>query len=162
MIWRVTALSRLIDRRVRELGLSNRGVVERSQGCPVGRISTGTIGQYRSGTHPVNPGDRILRVLSWTLDLPLPDLQRAAGTKESLGAWKPPPEADRMTARQRKLVEEIIVEFTSQDTDPGSTYLGTLGAGEMPTRKEPGEDLRPPDPDRNDQDDPEDASSSPG
>lgn len=104
----VTALSRLIDTKIREMGVRNQDVAERSKDCPQGAISTAVVAKYRTGRHPAEPTDRILRVLSWTLDIPLPELQRAGGVPESLGDWTPPPEAHQMGKRERAVIEELI------------------------------------------------------
>lgn len=104
----MTALSRLLDARAEELKLSNRRISELSEQCPNGTISQGAAGQYRRGRHPAMPSDRILRVLSWVLGIPLPSLQRAAGVPESREDWVPPPEAHQMTRAHREIVETLI------------------------------------------------------
>lgn len=99
-----------------ELELTNRRVAELSEQCPNGTISQGAVGQYRTGRHPDVPSDRILRVLSWTLRIPLRELQRAAGVRESLEDWVPPPEAHQMDREQRAAVEAIIKLLVAADS----------------------------------------------
>lgn len=101
---RPTELSRLIDVRVRDLDLSSRQVSERSNGD----ISPAAVANYRRGIHPATPTDRILRALSLALGIPLRQLQRAAGVKESVGEWAPPPEAHQLDRKQRRVVEAMI------------------------------------------------------
>lgn len=129
----MTALSRLVDARAEKLGLSNRRISELSEQCPNGTISQGATGQYRRGRHPDVPSDRLLRVLSWTLRIPLRDLQRAAGVRESLEDWVPPPEAHQMDQRMRDAVEAIIKLLVAADQGVNSvSYVGTRDIAEDP------------------------------
>ena len=127
----VTALSRLIEGRVKERGLSNRDIARLSEKCPsaIGTISAAAAALYRSGKHPEIPSDRLLRVLSWVLEIPMQELQHAAGIKESLGQWVPPPEAHRMTRRQRAVIGEVIKLLVASSENSGDdenvTYEGT-------------------------------------
>lgn len=101
---RPTELSRLIDTTCRDLDLSSRQVAERSNGD----ISPAAVANYRRGIHSAAPTDRILRGLSLALGIPLRQLQRAAGVKESVGQWAPPPEAHQLDRKQRRMVEAMI------------------------------------------------------
>lgn len=125
----MTALSRLVEDRVSELELTNRAVADLSEKCPSGTISPAAVAKYRTGRHPDEPADRILRVLSWTLRIPLRDLQRAAGVRESLEAWVPPPEAHQMDRERRAAVEAIIKLLVAADSTTASIesvrYKGT-------------------------------------
>lgn len=104
-------------------GWSVRDVADRSADAPSGPIGHATVATYRNGKHAVVPPIRVLRSLSWALGIPLATLQRAAGIRESLGEWVPPPEADQMTAAQRDLVTTLIKMLVayperSPDRDP--------------------------------------------
>lgn len=104
----MTALSRLIDARITDMQLTNKAVAELSAPCPSGTISEPAVAKYRTGRHPVVPTDRLMRVLAWVLQMPLLELQRAAGVKESREPWVPPPEAHQMTRAQREVVGTLI------------------------------------------------------
>lgn len=104
----MTALSRLVAERMAFREMTDRDVAKSSSRSPHGSISHGTVGNYRTGRHPVVPDERVLRVLSWTLDISLAELYRAAGLREPLGEWTPPPEAQWLSREQRDLVGKLI------------------------------------------------------
>lgn len=122
----MTALSRLIDDRVRELGLSNRKVADLSETCPTGTISQGAVGQYRSGRHAAKPPDDTLRVLSWTLNIPLVKLQEAAGVPETLEEWAPPSEAHQLSRQDRDLITALIKRLVGLPVVNESGMTATL------------------------------------
>ena len=101
-----TALSRLVDDRMRELGLSVRQAAKQAHLCGE-PISPAAVGFYRNGNHPA-PSPKTLRGLAAALDLPVDTLQQAAGTAQPLGPWTPPAEADRMDRKQRQHVASLI------------------------------------------------------
>lgn len=115
MISSMTALSRLIATAMDERGLSNRDVARMSGGV----FGHATVYNYRSGREPKRPDDATLRAFSGVLGIPLRTLYHAAGVAEPLGDWTPPPEANRMTLKQRDAVTEIIKLLVAAAETPG-------------------------------------------
>lgn len=104
----MTALSRLIDARISDMEVTNKVVSELSERCPSGTISEPAVAKYRTGRHPAVPTDRLMRVLSWVLQIPLLELQRAAGVRESREPYVPPPEAHQLPRAHRDVVTALI------------------------------------------------------
>lgn len=78
-----------------------------------GGIQFGTIGAYLRGRHPSNPEESTLRALSKAFDVPLEQLQRAAGVKVGGHDWAPPPEVSRLTKRQQNALTELIMAMAT-------------------------------------------------
>lgn len=91
---------------MRDVAAQSRGLLSHST------ISRIEMGDYSSST------EKTLKGLHFALDLPMAKLRDAAGTRARVPA-KPfilPEDADRMTARQRRVVRELISTFVaSQD-----------------------------------------------
>lgn len=137
----VTALSRLVEEHVHDRGWSSRQVAEASRGCPAGPISQAAVAQYRTGRHPRNPSDRILRILSWTLNIPLPRLQDAAGVPESLEDWVPPPEAHQLSRQDREMVTALIKRLAGVPLpDEGDVNVTVVDVSERENPPVPGPD----------------------
>ncbi|WP_280362872.1 hypothetical protein [Nocardia wallacei] len=72
------------------------------------RLPYGTIASYWAGKHGRPSGDT-LEKLARVVAIPLPQLQEAAwGQAAPSGRYTAPPEADLLTVRQRRAVDELI------------------------------------------------------
>lgn len=97
-------LRELVSVKRAELGLSYRKAAEKSQGM----VSSSHIGYIERGI-PLDVSDRILAGLSLALDIPLPQLRRAAGlTPRVPEPFVLPERASRLTSRERRLVMEVV------------------------------------------------------
>lgn len=74
------------------------------------RISYATVANYLRGKHAARPSDDVLQAFAEVFPgLTLPELRRLAGSPMGEGApYEPPAEANRLTGRQRRAVDEII------------------------------------------------------
>ncbi|UIU47040.1 hypothetical protein [Microcystis phage MinS1] len=72
------------------------------------KVHFGTIADYLAGRHG-RPGENVLTVFSQVLSIPMPKLRELAdlprGEREP---WDPPAVADRLTRRQRRVVDDLI------------------------------------------------------
>lgn len=105
-VYDVTALSELLgaangsQRSARALAREAR---ERGH-----TLNHDTAARYLRGDHGV-PDEATLRAFADVLEVPLRDLRLAADLPaESTDAYVPPPEASRLTRRQRRAIDEII------------------------------------------------------
>jgi transcriptional regulator with XRE-family HTH domain len=102
----VTALSDLLIAS-NKTGLSARGLAReaRERGHS---LNHDTAARYLRGDHGV-PDEATLVALSDVLRIPMRDLRAAAQLpSETTAPYVPPPEASRLTRRQRRAVDEII------------------------------------------------------
>ena len=102
----MTALSDLLVARNTE-GISARAVARRAQ--ELGHtMNHDTAARYLRGDHGV-PDEATLLALADVLRIPLRDLRAAAHLpSETTAPYVPPPEASRLTRRQRRAVDEVI------------------------------------------------------
>ncbi len=91
-------------------GLSYRDIATeaRKRGIEVGHA---TIGRVFNGRHG-NVEDKTLQAIAAALpDADLDELRTLAGLPPQLGPYTPPKEADRLTVRQRELINELIQQL---------------------------------------------------
>lgn len=89
------------------LGLSARAVARKAQERGH-TINHDTAARYLRGDHGT-PDEATLVAFADVLDVPLRKLRTAANLPaESIDPYVPPPEASRLTRRQRRAVDEII------------------------------------------------------
>jgi transcriptional regulator with XRE-family HTH domain len=102
----MTALSELLVARNAE-GISARAVARRAQ--DLGHtLNHDTAARYLRGDHGV-PDEATLIALAAVLRVPLRELREAANLpSETTTPYLPPPEASRLTRRQRRAVDEVI------------------------------------------------------
>lgn len=99
-------LSELVEARREELGLSFAALAAASGGL----VSKSHAAAIEAGDLHV-PSERVLRGLALALDLPVDRVFTAAGRqyqKQDLGRFTLPEKADRLNARERKLVLSLI------------------------------------------------------
>lgn len=112
----MTALSDLLqkhkgDRSVREIG----------RACAQYGVGESTIIPYFSGKHGANPPEEVLHALSKAVPLDIRLLREAAGVPRGEDdPYTPPAEANRMSFRQRRALDELIRSFTAQPQIPVS------------------------------------------
>lgn len=102
----MTALSDLLVEH-NTSGVSARAVARRAQ--EMGHtLNHDTAARYLRGDHGV-PDEATLIALGEVLRIPLRDLRAAANLPtETTAPYVPPPEASRLTRRQRRAVDEVI------------------------------------------------------
>ncbi|SHG04295.1 hypothetical protein SAMN05443575_1208 [Jatrophihabitans endophyticus] len=89
-----------------------------------------TAARYLRGAHGT-PDEATLRALSDVLDIPMSRLRAAAELpSESTEPYTPPPEASRLSRRQRRAVDEIIRAML--DPAPGARQAARRGEAEPP------------------------------
>lgn len=97
-------LAELVTKRREQLGLSLRGVADASGGL----VSKTNVGAIERGDYQVT-GDRVLRGLALALELSVDEVTAAAGRQwRRLQPFTLPEKADRLNARERKLVLSLI------------------------------------------------------
>jgi hypothetical protein len=90
-----------------------------------------TVARYVRGDHGV-PDEATLRALSDVLDLPMARLRAAADLpSESTDEYVPPPEASRMSRRQRRAVDELIRSMV----EPTRSAVPAKSDAARPTRR---------------------------
>lgn len=114
----MTELSALLNRSP----LTARQASEKAGEIGV-RLPYGTAAAYWAGTHPVHPKDETLQAIAEVTRIPVTRLRAAiqVGIGE-LKPWKPPPEANRLTHRQRRAIEQLIKAIVLEV--PPSASLG--------------------------------------
>lgn len=106
----VTALSDLLNAS----GLTARQAAERASDEGID-LRYGTIAAYWAGTHG-RPTEKTLQALSEVTGIPVKKLRFAARVRiGEAQPWSPPPEADRLTQRQRRAVDELIKSMVTED-----------------------------------------------
>lgn len=104
-------LAELVQRRLRELG-SRHGRTEplslREAWLPYeGRISYETLRRIEKGTH-TNVRGETADVLALILDVPVSEVEYAAGMPPRQGAFRLPPRADRLDKTERQVVLAVV------------------------------------------------------
>ena len=124
----MTALSELLTSRNTD-GLSARELARRAQQAGH-TLNHDTAARYLRGDHG-RPDESTLVALAAVLGEPLASLRAAAGLPSELTApYTPPPEASRLTRRQRLAVDEIIRAML----DPGRA----ASVSDLSTRRKSG------------------------
>ena len=103
----MTKLSDLVSAAADERGISARAIARlaRENGHS---LNHDTAARYVRGDHGT-PDEATLIALSQVLSIPLARLRAAADLpSESTAPYTPPPEASRLSRRQRRAVDEII------------------------------------------------------
>lgn len=89
-------------------GISARQAADKADELGVD-LPYGTIAAYWAGNHPQNPSEKTLEGLAEVTAVSLRRLRRAAGKAEGENKpWHPPADANRLTARQRKALDQLI------------------------------------------------------
>jgi hypothetical protein len=79
-------------------------------------ISHATLNRLRQGTYATRPSDASIRAIAYLADVSESIAFTAAGVRAPTAVvYQPPPEAQRMTTRQRKALDELIRAFASND-----------------------------------------------
>ncbi|KAA1430674.1 hypothetical protein KV112_11580 [Mycolicibacter sp. MYC123] len=104
----------LIDVAVkRHGGASGRRLAELAQSAGHD-ISHATLNRLRQGTYATRPSDASIRAIAYLADVSENTAFAAAGVSApSDVAYQPPREAQRMSTRQRKALDELIRAFTA-------------------------------------------------
>ncbi len=104
----MSALSELLNRAFAERypDTSNRKIADEAG------VSRGTIDNYRRGTHPAVPSDEVLSAFHKLLKIPMSELREAAGLPVGEDVpYVPPREANMLSDRQRRALDELIRSF---------------------------------------------------
>ena len=84
-----------------------------------------TVARYVRGDHGI-PDEATLRALSDVLRIPMSQLRAAANLpSESTELYVPPPEASRLSRRQRRAVDELIRSMVEPSRTARSEASGT-------------------------------------
>lgn len=106
------SLAELVTERMYQLGdvngpLSLRQVVDRSGE----RLSAETVRRIARGDHQGDVSERVAQGLAMALEVPLPRIYEAAGRPRPLTRWEWPTKFDRLSLKQRRLVESVADGF---------------------------------------------------
>lgn len=97
-------------------------------------ISHATLNRLRQGTYASRPSDASIRAIAYLADVSENTAFAAAGvTAPAAVVYQPPREAQRMTTRQRKALDELIRAFVPDQASPkgvGVDYGRLLAARE--------------------------------
>lgn len=138
----MSALSELLNRHFAEKypNTSNRKIAAEAG------VSRGTIDNYRNGTHPAAPSDEVLTAFHKLLGIPMGELREAANLPVGEDApYVPPREANLLSLRQRRAVDEMIRSIvetrgaSSHDTDQPASDADRPPASGTPRGAEQGE-----------------------
>lgn len=100
----VSELSELL----RASGVTARQAAKRAEDLGI-ELPYGTIAAYWTPRHPQHPSEETLEGLAAVTNLSLRRLRRVAGMAEGEAQpWTPPPEANRLTRKQRDALEQLI------------------------------------------------------
>jgi hypothetical protein len=97
-------------------------------------ISHATLNRLRQGTYATRPSDASIRAIACLADVSENTAFAAAGvTAPTAVAYEPPAEAQRMTTRQRKAMNELIRAFVAEvpPATAGVDFGGLLAAREQ-------------------------------
>lgn len=79
-------------------------------------ISHATLNRLRQGTYATKPSDASIRAIAYLADVSENAAFAAAGVRAPAAvAYQPPREAQRMSSRQRKALDELIRAFATDD-----------------------------------------------
>jgi hypothetical protein len=79
-------------------------------------ISHATLNRLRQGTYATRPSDASIRAIAYLADVSENTAFAAAGARTpSALPYQPPREAQRMSTRQRKALDEVIRAFTAHE-----------------------------------------------
>lgn len=101
----MTPLQELVVNRMNELGLSFRGVAQRSGGL----VSHGTVNNIALGRHSGVFDDDTLRGVALGLDLPLSKVREAAGRqRDQPSEFRLPKKANQLSPADRKAILAMV------------------------------------------------------
>jgi hypothetical protein len=84
-------------------------------------ISHATLNRLRQGTYATRPSDASIRAIAYLADVSESIAFTAAGVRAPTAVvYQPPSEAQRMSTRQRKALDELIRAFASDDRPAGA------------------------------------------
>lgn len=132
----VKSLSELLQAANTE-GLSARSIARQAQALGYS-LNHDTAARYLRGDHG-RPDEDTLLALASVLKLPLAPLRKAAQLpSEVTEPYRPPPEASRLSRRQRRAVDEVIRAMLESgrtaSSGPGSSRAARRGDAEPPAR----------------------------
>jgi transcriptional regulator with XRE-family HTH domain len=132
----VKSLSELLQAANIE-GLSARSIARQAQALGYS-LNHDTAARYLRGDHG-RPDEDTLLALASVLKLPLAPLRKAAQLpSEVTEPYRPPPEASRLSRRQRRAVDEVIRAMLESgrtaSSRPGSSQAARRGDAEPPAR----------------------------
>ena len=97
-------------------------------------ISHATLNRLRQGTYATRPSDASIRAIAYLADVSENTAFAAAGvTAPAAVVYQPPREAQRMSTRQRKALDEVIRAFVAEPAvaaPSGVDFGGLLAARE--------------------------------
>jgi transcriptional regulator with XRE-family HTH domain len=127
----VKSLSELLQSANTE-GLSARSIARQAQALGYS-LNHDTAARYLRGDHG-RPDEDTLLALASVLKLPLAPLRKAAQLpSEVTEPYRPPPEASRLSRRQRRAVDEIIrAMLESSRGEPARSKAARRGGAEPP------------------------------
>lgn len=98
-------------------------------------ISHATLNRLRQGTYATRPTDASIRAIAYLADVSENTAFTAAGVRAPEAVdYQPPREAQRMSTRQRKALDEVIRAFVAEPAAtalPGVDFGGLLAAREQ-------------------------------
>lgn len=109
----MTSLAELVAERREQLGMSLRGAAEASGGL----VSKTHLAAIETG-ETTAVSDRMLRGIALALELPLGRVREAAGVRPALRPFSCPERADRLNARERRLVISLIDTLLAAREEP--------------------------------------------
>jgi len=132
----VKSLSELLQAANTE-GLSARSIARQAQALGYS-LNHDTAARYLRGDHG-RPDEDTLLALASVLKLPLAPLRKAAQLpSEVTEPYRPPPEASRLSRRQRRAVDEVIRAMLepgrATSAGPGRSRAARRGDAEPPNR----------------------------
>lgn len=112
-------------------GASGRRLADLAQGAGHD-VSHATLNRLRQGTYATRPSDASIRAIAYLADVSENTAFAAAGLRTpATVAYQPPREAQRMSTRQRKALDEVIRAFTPDEAPASDTdYRRLLAARE--------------------------------
>lgn len=125
----VSELSELLNEANTKRAWSSRDISEKAA-AKGHRISHSTVAKYLKGVHGA-PDERTLRAFCDVLGVSMAKLRKAARLPAYEGPFSLPGNADRLTARQRL----AIVEVVNAMLDPGGTQVLERRSGAKTVRK---------------------------
>lgn len=78
-------------------------------------ISKGNVSRYLSGRHPSRPNEATMVALARVFDVPVSEIIRAA-TDTGREPYVPDPSSDKLTATQRRLIDDLIRELARSNS----------------------------------------------
>lgn len=109
----MSRLSKRLNELKTESGLTNPQIVDHAKRRGQ-QLSLGNVSNYLTGKHPGSPSESTLVAFATVFNVPVSELIRAAADT-GREPFTPDPVADRLTASQRRLVDELIRELAKNN-----------------------------------------------